>query len=86
MIQFETEDIRAKPLSERLPQSLFEAVHQAIGYASLCWEPEPSGVFKSELASLAANNLCQVIADALGYDEPTSGTGGPPMISTGGQG
>jgi hypothetical protein len=65
VIQFETEDIREKPLSERLPQPLFEALFQTTGFASMCWDPKPEGLFDSEAAARAANNLGQLIADAL---------------------
>jgi hypothetical protein len=34
-----------------------EAVGQALGYASLCWEPKPTGVFDSTLAAAALEEL-----------------------------
>ena len=58
-------DERDKSLSERLPEYIFTRVHEDIGRASMCWNPIPSGIFKSEDASIIAFNLCHFIADEL---------------------
>ena len=34
-----------------------DAVGEAMGYASMCWDPAPEGVFDSERASDAADEL-----------------------------
>jgi hypothetical protein len=36
---------------------IHEAVLETLGYASLCWEPPPDGVFVSEAASVAGEEL-----------------------------
>jgi hypothetical protein len=54
------------PLSERLSGYLFTEIHQAIGQASMCWEPRPSTeVFKAEEASNIAFELCHKIANEI---------------------
>ena len=58
-----TKDNR-KSLSERLPEQVFERIHQAIGQASMCWErPEKAGVFDAKKAGEIAFELCHFIAD-----------------------
>lgn len=53
------EQVQERPLSEYVPQEIFERVHQAIGTASMCWEsPEKAGVFQSTRASDIAYDLC----------------------------
>jgi hypothetical protein len=37
--------------------SLSEAIGQAIGFGSLCWDPKPEGVFDSVLAGTAVGAL-----------------------------
>ena len=55
-----------KSLSERLPEEIFDRVHQDIGEASTCWTKlEGAGTFDSEHASKIAFNLCHFIADKL---------------------
>jgi hypothetical protein len=57
---------RERPLCYRLPEPIFNAIHQAIGEASMCWKPRPGKeVFNSEQASKVAFELCHVVADAL---------------------
>jgi hypothetical protein len=55
-----------KPLSERLPERIFERVHQDIGQASMCWKhPDKAGTFDADAASDIAFELCHFIADEL---------------------
>lgn len=42
---------------------MYTAVWEAIGYATLCWEPKPSGVFDSEKASKCVMDLLFKIAN-----------------------
>lgn len=41
--------------------SLESAVLQALGYASMCWKPVPTGVFQSEAAEVCADVLINFI-------------------------
>ncbi len=63
-----------KALSERLPEYIFDRVHQDIGQATTCWTKlEKAGTFDAEHASKIAFNLCHFIADELeraGYRLP----------------
>jgi hypothetical protein len=53
-----------KSLSEVLPESIFTAVHEAIGEASMCWENvSGAGVFDAERASEIARRLCWSIVN-----------------------
>jgi hypothetical protein len=38
-----------------------DAVGEAMGFASMCWDPSPTGVFESELASRATDELIEFI-------------------------
>ena len=59
-------DLRDEPLNKRLPESIFNRIHEDIGAASMCWNPPPSKeVFDSECASAIAFNLCHFVADAI---------------------
>ncbi len=40
---------------------LSEAIGQALGFASVCWEPKPEGVFDSALAGQAADALLKYV-------------------------
>jgi len=43
-------------------RELSEAVHQALGFASVCWEPmDCTGVFESDRAAQAADELTGII-------------------------
>ena len=64
-INFEKLDIRDVPLNKRLPEELSSAIHQTVGYASLAWNPAPTGNFDLDRAGKADLNLCQFIADYL---------------------
>jgi len=47
-----------RPICYRLPSSLYPAVFETVGGASMCWTPEPSKeVFNSEKAERLAVEL-----------------------------
>ena len=55
-----------RPLCFRISSELYHAVFEAIGQASMCWNPRPSHeVFASEEASDIAVKLCFKIAEEL---------------------
>jgi len=55
-----------RPLSHRISSEMYHAVFEAIGEASMCWNPKPSGeVFASEQAADVAVRLCFKIAEEL---------------------
>jgi len=55
-----------KSLSERLPEYVFNRIHQDIGQASMCWEhPEKAGVFDAKQAGEIAFELCHFFADVI---------------------
>jgi hypothetical protein len=55
-----------RPLSYRVSNNLYHDVFEAIGAASMCWNPRPSKeVFASEEASTIAVNLLFKIAAEL---------------------
>ena len=61
-----TMDVREKALSERLPEHIFDRIHQDIGEASTCWDKlEGAGTFDATHASMIAFNLCHFVADEL---------------------
>lgn len=52
--------------TNRLPEEIFNQVHQVIGEASMCWEtPEKAGVFKSEQAAKIAKTLCDFLSERM---------------------
>lgn len=62
--------IEKRPLNHRIPGNLYHAVFEAIGSASMCWQPRPGDqVFDSEQASKVAVELCFKIAAEL--ENPT---------------
>lgn len=53
-------------LSERIPEELFNAVHQAVGHASMCWtNTDSAGTFDALQAGNIAFELCHKIADEI---------------------
>ena len=53
-------------LSNRLPEKVFDRIHQDVGSASMCWErPEGAGTFDAMHASNIAFELCHYVADLL---------------------
>lgn len=57
--------LKERPLSYRIPSEIYHAVFGAIGEASMCWKPQPNGVFNTEQASQVAVRLCFKIAEEL---------------------
>ena len=59
-------DLREQPLNKRLPENIYNRIHEDIGQASGCWtDLDHAGTFKSEDAGTIALNLCQFIADEI---------------------
>lgn len=54
-----------RPLCYRVPGDIYHAVFEAVGAASLCWDPKPTGVFQPEQASKFATDCCFAIAKEL---------------------
>jgi len=58
--------LKKRPICFRISSEMYHAVFEAIGEASMCWNPRPSKeVFASEEASDVALRLCFKIADEL---------------------
>ena len=58
--------LKERPLCHRISSELYHAVFEAIGSASMCWNPRPSSeVFHSEEASKVAVDLCFKFANEL---------------------
>lgn len=60
--------LEERPLCYRISSEMYHAVFEAIGEASMCWNPRPSEVFDSEQASGVAVRLCFKIAEEIGKD------------------
>jgi hypothetical protein len=54
--------VEKRPICYRVPSSVYHAVFEAIGAASLCWSEQSVGQFDSERASNIAVELCFKIA------------------------
>ena len=55
-----------KPLSERLPEDVFNKLHQVVGEASMCWtDVYHAGCFQADVAGNIAFELCHYVADLL---------------------
>ena len=54
-----------RPICYRISSEMYHAVFEAIGEASMQWNPTPTGVFAAEKASDVALRLCFKIADEL---------------------
>ena len=55
-----------KPLSERLPEDVFNKLHQVVGEASMCWtDVYHAGHFQADVAGNIAFELCHYVADLL---------------------
>lgn len=53
-----------RPLCYRIPGSTYVAIFEAVGAASMCWNPRPGdAVFDSTQAEAVAVTLCFTIAD-----------------------
>lgn len=58
--------LKDRPICFRISSEMYHAVFEAIGEASMCWNPPPSKeVFHSEQASDVAVRLCFKIADEI---------------------
>lgn len=58
--------LRERPLCFRISSELYHAVFEAIGAASMCWNPKPSNeVFDSSAAEKIAVDLCFKMAEEL---------------------
>jgi hypothetical protein len=58
--------LKKRPICFRISSEMYHAVFEAIGAASMCWNPIPGKqVFASEEASKIALDLCFKIADEL---------------------
>lgn len=55
--------LKDRPICYRISSEMYHAVFEAIGKASMYWDPRPSGVFASEQASDVAVRLCFKIAE-----------------------
>lgn len=56
--------LKERPLSHRLSSEMYHDTFQAIGQASMCWQPRPGGqVFAFEEAEKVAVDLCFKIAN-----------------------
>ncbi len=55
-----------RPLNYRMPGDLYHAVWEAVGAASMCWDPRPDNcVFDNSAAEKVAMDLCFKIAEEL---------------------
>lgn len=55
-----------RPLNYRIPGDLYHAVFEAVGAASMCWDPRPDNCqFDGSAAEKVAVDLCFKIADEL---------------------
>lgn len=43
-------------------------VYEAVGTASVCWEPKPEGVFQTEIGLAVGSTLMRNIAEILGFE------------------
>jgi hypothetical protein len=58
--------IKERPLCFRISSKIYHDVHEAVGAASMCWNPRPGNqVFDSESASKIAVDLCFKIAEEI---------------------
>lgn len=58
--------LKERPLNYRISSEMYHAVFEAVGEASMCWNPRPSNeVFDTEQASDIAARLCFKIADEI---------------------
>jgi len=65
--------VEKRPLCFRVSSEIYHEVFQAIGQASMCWNPRPSSeVFSSEEASKIATDLLFKIAEDREKNPPTA--------------
>lgn len=71
--EIKTLPLKDRPLNARISSEMYNAVFEAIGAASMCWNPRPSDeVFASEQAAKIATDLCFKIAEELEKPRPPS--------------
>ena len=58
--------VKERPLNYRISSGIYHAVFEAVGAASMCWQPKPGKqVFDSEAAAKIATDLCFTIANEI---------------------
>lgn len=58
--------LKERPLCARISNELYTAIFEAIGEASMCWEPKPGKeVFDANKASDVAVRLCFKVANEI---------------------
>ena len=58
--------LKERPLCHRISSEIYHGVFQAIGQASMCWNPRPSNqTFCPEEAEKIAVDLCFLIANEI---------------------
>jgi hypothetical protein len=57
--------LKQRPLCYRLSSEIYHAIFQAVGEASGCWNPMPSGVFDPARAEKVAVGLCFKVANEI---------------------
>ncbi len=72
-----------RPMNFRVTSEIYHAVFEAVGHASLCWQPRPTTeVFDTAEAEKCAVDLCFRIADELerlGVDPKLINDKAPPL-------
>lgn len=64
--------LKERPLNYRLSSDMYHAVFEAVGHASVCWNPRPSNeVFDASEAEKCAVDLCFKIANEIEKAVPT---------------
>lgn len=74
--------LKERPLNYRLDGEIYHAVFEAVGAASLCWNPRPSNqVFDTTEAERIAVELCFKIVNVLerGHSENDKVSDGGPL-------
>jgi len=57
-------NFKANPRGKKkAPAEIAEILGQFAGFSSMCWEPKPTGVFNSALASLGVDNASILIEE-----------------------
>jgi len=65
--------VAERPICYRISSDMYHAVFEAIGAASMCWNPRPSSeVFATEQATQIAVDLCFKIAEEREKLPPTA--------------
>jgi len=57
--------LKKRPICFRISSETYHGIWEAIGTASLCWEPRPAGAFDTEEASKVATELCFKVANEI---------------------